>query len=280
MIKSNYILRYLYTLAKKFEMKTKITLATLILFSMSLSLFANKPNWGATGHRTVGEIADNLLSRKAKKAINKLLDCHSLAFYSNFADEIKSDKTFDNYYTWHYVNFEFDTNYDPAKADKKGDLIQGLQTCIKILKDPLSTNEDKFFYLKMLIHFMGDLHQPLHVGRGEDKGGNDIKVKWFRESSNLHRVWDSDMIDSYKMSYYEMADNADKLSKAQVQSIQKGDLLDWVYESQALAKTVYASAKNDDNLSYRYSYDYLATVRQQLQKGGIRLAKVLNDIFG
>ncbi|NCP21191.1 MAG: S1/P1 Nuclease, partial [Zetaproteobacteria bacterium] len=65
-------------------MKTKITLATLILFSMSLSLFANKPNWGATGHRTVGEIADNHLSRKAKKAIDKLLDCHSLAFYSNF----------------------------------------------------------------------------------------------------------------------------------------------------------------------------------------------------
>lgn len=261
-------------------MKTKITLVTILLFSMSISLFANKPNWGATGHRTVGEIAENYLTRKAKKAINKLLDSHGLAFYSTFADDIKSDKAFDKYYTWHYVNFDFDTEYDPAKADKNGDLIQGLETCIKTLKDPNASAEDKAFYLKMLIHFIGDLHQPLHVGRGEDKGGNDIKVKWFNESSNLHRVWDSDMIDSYKMSYYEIADNSEKLSKNQVLAIQKGSILDWAYESQGLAKTVYASAKNDDKLSYRYSYDYLTTMRQQLQKSGIRLAKVLNDIFG
>lgn len=261
-------------------MKTKITLASILLFSMSISLFASKPNWGSTGHRTVGKIAENYLTRKAKKAIDKLLDCHSLAFYSTFADDIKSDKAYNKYYTWHYVNFDFDTEYNPAHANKDGDLIQGLETCIKTLKDPLASNEDKAFYLKMLVHFIGDLHQPLHVGRGEDKGGNDIKVTWFHESSNLHRVWDSDMIDSYKMSYFEIADNADRLSKNQVIAIQKGTILDWAYESQDLAKTVYTSAKNDDRLSYRYSYDYLSIVRQQLQKGGIRLAKVLNDIFG
>lgn len=261
-------------------MKTKITFIFIILLSLNISVQASIPNWGATGHRTVGEIADNYLSRKTKKAIARLLDCHTLAFYSTFADDIKSDKAYNKYYTWHYVNFEFGEKYDPAKADEKGDLIQGIETCIKILKDPLASEEDKTFYLKMLIHFIGDLHQPLHVGRGEDKGGNDIKVKWFNESSNLHRIWDSDMIDSYKMSYLEMADNADKLSKDQVKAIQKGSFLDWTYESQALAKTVYESAQDGDKLSYRYSYDYFNTVRQQLQKGGIRLAKVLNDIFG
>ena len=261
-------------------MKTKITFTLIVLFSISIALQANKPNWGATGHRTVGVIADKHLTKKAKRAINNLLDNHNLAFYSTFSDDIKSDKAFNKFYSWHYVNFDFDAKYDRAKADKDGDLIQAIETCIATLKDKNATRDDKVFYLKMLIHFMGDLHQPLHVGRGEDRGGNDIKVKWFGKSSNLHRVWDSDMIDGYNMSFTEMANNADKLSKAQIAFIQKGTLLDWVGESQALAKTVYSSAKNDDKLSYRYSYDYLATVRQQLQKGGLRLAKVLNDIFG
>ncbi|MCF6213805.1 MAG: S1/P1 nuclease [Flavobacteriaceae bacterium] len=261
-------------------MKAKITYSLIAIFSISIALQANKPKWGATGHRTVGAIAEKYLTKKSKKAINKILKGHSLAFYSTFADEIKSDNKYRKYSPWHYVNFDFDTKYDRSKANKKGDLIQAIETCLAVLKDGKSSKKDKTFYLKMLIHFMGDLHQPLHVGRGEDRGGNDIKVKWFNKPSNLHRVWDSNMIDSYNMSYTELAKNADKLSKAQVQALQKGTLLDWVYESQALAKTVYGSANNGDKLYYRYSYDYLSTVRFQLQKGGLRLAKVLNDIFG
>ena len=126
---------------------------------------------------------------------------------------------------------------------------------------------------------MGDLHQPLHVGRAEDRGGNDIKVLWHYKKSNLHRVWDSDMIEFYNMSYSELARNTSDLSKAQIQSIQQGSVLDWTYESQSLAKKVYNSVQPDEKLSYRYSYDHFQIVRSQLQKSGIRLAKVLNDIF-
>lgn len=259
---------------------TKFKIALFVLILSITTSQAKATYWGATGHRTVGQIAKNHLTKKAKKAIYKLLDGHSLAFYSTFADDIKSDNKYRKYSPWHYVNFEFDAKYNPATADKKGDLIQGINTCIKTLKDPNASKADKAFYLKMLTHFIGDLHQPLHVGRAEDRGGNDIKVKWFNKSSNLHRVWDSEMITSYNMSYTELTKNTDKLSKGQVQALQKGTVLDWVYESQALAKKVYASAKNGDKLYYRYSYDYFYTVRFQLQKGGIRLAKVLNDIFG
>lgn len=254
-----------------------------LVFSMvlTLSVFIGhaKPYWGATGHRTVGEIAEQHLSRKAKRAIENILGGEGLAFVSTYGDEIKSDKKYDKYYTQHYVNFEFGQTYEESEKEERGDLVMGIENCIKILKDPNSSDEDKVFYLKFLVHLIGDLHQPLHVGRAEDKGGNDIKVLWHYKKSNLHRVWDSDIIESWNMSYKELTENAKKLSKEQVKFIQQGSLLDWTYESQELAKKVYASAKLDDKLGYRYSYEFFPIVRDQLQKGGIRLAKVLNDIF-
>jgi len=155
----------------------------------------------------------------------------------------------------------------------------GIDYCIKVLKDPNASEKDKVFYLKFLVHLIGDLHQPLHVGRSEDKGGNDIKVLWHYKKSNLHRVWDSEMIEFYNMSYTELSRNTKKLSGAQIESISKGTILDWTYESQELAKKVYKSAQQDEKLSYRYSYDHFDLVRSQLQKSGIRLAKILNEIF-
>lgn len=258
-------------------MQKHFILTALLIFSI-LTSYA-KPEWGDTGHRTVGEIAEEHLSRKAKKAIDKILGGEGLAFVSTYGDEIKSDKKYDKFYTQHFVNYPFGQTYEESEKDERGDIVMGIENCIKILKDPASSKEDKVFYLKFLVHLIGDLHQPLHVGRAEDKGGNDIKVLWHYKKSNLHRVWDSEMIRSWNMSYKELAENAKQLSKEQVNHIQKGSLLDWTNESQELAKKVYASAKPDDKLGYRYSYDYFPVVRDQLQKGGIRLAKVLNDIF-
>jgi len=124
------------------------------------------------------------------------------------------------------------------------------------------------------------LHQPLHVGRVSDKGGNDFQVNWFNRGTNMHRVWDSQMIDSFNMTYSELASNTDMLSKAQIKELQKGTVVDWVNETKGLAQMVYNSAETGEKLSYRYMYDHFQTVRDQLQKGGIRLAKVLTDILG
>jgi hypothetical protein len=131
----------------------------------------------------------------------------------------------------------------------------------------------------MLVHLIGDLHQPMHVGRLEDKGGNDIQVRWSNKGSNLHRVWDSNMIDDYGMSYTELASNLPRLSKTQKNSIMKGDIYDWVEESQDLANEIYGSVEMGEKLYYRYAYVWWATAEMQLQKGGLRLAKVLNGLF-
>lgn len=257
-----------------------IILSVFAFLLISNTTFAIEIDWGNTGHRAVGEIANMHLSKRLKRKIKKILNGQTLAMVSTYADDIKSDKKYRDFYTWHYVNLNDDETYQTSKKNPKGDLVTGIEKCKQVLMDKNSSKADKAFYLKMLVHLIGDLHQPMHVGRVEDKGGNDFKVKWFYKGSNLHRVWDSNMIDSFNMTYTELAHNADVLSKAQVKELQKGSIVDWVNESKVLAQKIYRSAKSEENLRYRYMYDHFETVRSQLQKGGIRLAKVLSDILG
>ncbi len=250
-----------------------------LLILVSLNTNAAFGDWGKTGHRATGAIAAKHLTRRTQRAICKLLNGQSLALVSIYADEIKSDVQYKKYGPWHYVNYSLDKKYGEESPNEKGDLVQGIQKCITVLRDDTSSDVDKVFYLKMLVHLVGDLHQPLHVGRSEDKGGNAIQVKWFRDGSNLHRVWDSDMLDYYKMSYSELSENTKRMTKTEMEKIKKGTVLDWIEESQDLAKEVYASASTGEKLSYAYAYKYIPVVREQLQKGGIRLAKILNNIF-
>ncbi|WP_040396110.1 S1/P1 nuclease [Aquimarina agarilytica] len=253
----------------------------LILLSLFIGIHSSfaLPNWGKTGHRVVGAIAEKHLSRKALKKINTLLNGTSLAYVSIHADEIKSDPKYNNFSPWHYVNFKEGEKYGETPAHPKGDIIQGIKSCILKIRDTNSSTADKQFYLKFLVHLLGDLHQPLHVGNAEDKGGNTIKVDWFNTASNLHRVWDSNMIDSYKMSYSELSNNTKHKTTTEIANIKSGSLLDWTYESKALATKVYASAKMNDNLSYTYMYHHFPIAESQLQKAGIRLAHVLQLVF-
>ena len=261
-------------------MRTLISLGLCLLFTLSSFASATgEPQWGPTGHRTIGEIATGHLTKRARKKVEKLLDGHTLAYVSTFGDEIKSDKRYDKYYTWHYVNFPMGARYEDSRKEEKGDIMTGMEHCITVLKDENASKEDQAFHLKMLVHLIGDLHQPLHVGLAEDRGGNDIEVTWHYKKSNLHRVWDSEMIESWNMSYTELEQNIRELSTEQIRLIESGSLLDWMYDSRKLAERVYASASPDDKLGYRYSYDHLGTVMEQLRKAGIRLAKVLNDIY-
>ena len=268
-----------YMIKQNIMLRDKILIFFLFLGVASLAT-NNRPFWGQTGHRVVGEIANNHLTKKAKRNIEKLLKGEGLATISTFADEIKSDNSFRKYSSWHYVNFKVGETYEISEKNPKGDLVQGIKICQQIILDPKSNNEDKIFHLKLLVHLIGDLHQPLHTGRAEDRGGNMIKVKWFRGKTNLHSVWDTKMIESYNMTYTELSTNLDYFSKNQKEAIQKGTVIDWVNESRELSMNVYDSAKIDQNLSYRYMYDHFSTVKIQLRKGGLRLAKVLNELFG
>jgi hypothetical protein len=261
-------------------MTKRISLA-LIVFLLSLSLWAagGIPPWSKTGHRVVGEVAQKHLTRKAWKAISDLLDGETLAEVSNYGDAIKSDRAYSRFSPWHYVNFPADKAYTEVTPSPEGDVVQGIEKCIAILKDPQASRQEQVFHLKMLVHFIGDLHQPMHVGRAEDRGGNDIQLQWFGKGSNLHRVWDSNMIDDYGMSYTELARTLPRWSREKIQRIQQGSVYEWVEEIQEITNRVYASVEVGEKLSYRYSYVWWDTVEEQLLTGGVRLAAVLNEIY-
>jgi len=243
----------------------KITALCLLILQLG---YGNNMEWSKTGCRTIGEVAQQHLSGKAKKAIKKLLGGQSLALVSNFADEIKADRSYSKFGPWHYVNYPADKKYTEVQPSELGDIIIGIANCIEVVKDKNSSEADKVFYLNMLVHLIGDLYQPMHVGQLEDKGGNDIQVEWFGRGTNLHRLWDANMIDDYGMSYSELANNLPTLSKSEIENIQQGNIYVWVEESQDVANELYNSLEVGEKLGYAYSYKYWAIVEQQVQKGG------------
>jgi len=259
-------------------MKLKF-LYTLVLCFCLLGPLNAGAKWGPLGHRTVGEIATQYLTPKAKREIKKLLNRESLALVSTYGDEIKSDKRYNKYYSWHYINMSLEADYDVSKQNPDGDLVSGIAYCKSVVTDQNASDEDKAFYLKLLIHFIGDLHQPMHIALEKDKGGNDFKVQWFYQDTNLHTVWDRKMIEDYGMSYIELSKNVDYLTKDQIKELQKGTVIDWVNETHKLTREVYAFSKEGDNLRYEYSYKFMNVARRQMQLAGIRLAKTLNDLF-
>lgn len=259
----------------------KRILSFIILFSTSIAISAPLTlQWGKTGHRATAEIASKYLTPQAKKAVNEILDGESMALVANYGDDIKSDKSMDKYKVWHYLNIPEGKTYEEVKDQlPKENLLNAIEECKKGLKDNATSHEQKQFYLKMLIHIIGDLHQPLHLGHLNDRGGNSIIVFWFGDVTNLHSVWDDKMLESYQMSYSEIANTQKQLTEAQIKDIQKGSVVDWLKEIHLLTNKVYASAENGDRLQYKYMYDWMSVVRNQINKGGIRLAKILNDIF-
>ena len=250
----------------------------ILLLSFLIFAFANSYGWGSTGHRVVGMVASKHLNAKAKKNLIKLLGQNSLAEVSNWMDEIRSDSTWNYTSDWHWVTIETGKTYEESPKNPKGDVIATLEKIISELKKHTLDQKTEVEYIKMLVHLVGDIHQPLHVGCCDDQGGNKVKVKWFGRETNLHSVWDSGMIDDTKLSYSELAGFLDEPDAATLAAWQKKPLLDWAYESMSFRKQVYNIG--DGNLSYKYSYKNLSLVYERLNQAGIRLAGVLNEIYG
>ena len=133
--------------------------------------------------------------------------------------------------------------------------------------------------MKLLVHLVGDLHQPLHLGKKEDRGGNDIDILWFGKKTNLHRLWDSDIIDSSKFSFTELSHNLPIISLEKRKKITSSSIDSWIQETHALTKKIYMELSENKNLGYEYSYDNFEIIRCQLLKAGLRLAFILDDIF-
>jgi hypothetical protein len=166
------------------------------------------------------------------------------------------------------------------KADTATDAFTKINFITNELKkNKLLPLETKQLYLRLLIHIIGDIHQPMHVGREEDRGGNSIKVKWFNEEVNLHQVWDEKLINFQQMSYTEYAAAINHTTLAQRTAWQKQTLTQWLFDSYTLAEKVYAETMPDSRLDFLYNFKFIAPLNDQLLKGGVHLAGVLNEVF-
>jgi len=233
--------------------------------------------WGAVGHRVVGRIAQNHLAPEAARAIGCLMGTESLARSGTWADEIRSDPAWKRADPWHYINIEDRQTLETAERVAEGDILEAMERFERVLRDPQAERQAKVEALRFLVHFVGDVHQPLHVGRKEDQGGNRVQVRWHGRETNLHTVWDSSMIDEERLSYTEWVEFIDHPTQAEIRTWQGTTYRDWIQESFAARAQVYDIG--DGNLSYKYSYRNLPLVRQRLLQAGVRLAGLLNSIF-
>ena len=236
--------------------------------------------WGKNGHRVVGQIAENHLSRKASESVRALLGADSLAEVSNWADEIRSDPSWKRADPWHYVNIPDGQTYDTMEKNPAGDIIVALKRFEATLRDAKAPREERIQALKFIVHMIGDLHQPLHAGKRDDLGGNRVNVHWFRspESTNLHSVWDDLLIEQEKLSFTEWARFLDHPSAAEVKEWQGTSYNAWMEESYKLRDRCY-DFKPELPLSYDYVYKSMPIVKQRFLQGGVRLAGTLNAIF-
>ncbi len=238
-------------------------------------------SWGVLGHRIVGEVAQQHLTKKAKKELRKLIGKETLAWWSNWPDFIKSDSTWNHASPWHYVDLPGhmpkDKFIDELKKRSGKNLYTQIQAMAADLKNKSLPIEKRREALYFLVHFVGDLHQPLHVGRDEDAGGNKITVYWFDKKTNLHTLWDSMLIEFQQYSYTEYTKLLNIATEEKVKAWQSGSLEDWFYESHVISDTIYDATPNESKLSYRYNYQFQKLLEEQLLKGGVRLAALLNE---
>lgn len=239
--------------------------------------------WGVLGHRIVGQIADGYLTKQAKKEIKNILGNESVAMASNWPDFIKSDPAFSYLSPWHYINLKAGLSKEQVNNYLAADTVTDAYTKINWLsaqlKNKTLSQDNKVLYLRLLIHIAGDIHQPMHTGRFEDLGGNKIKVFWFNNPYNLHQIWDERLIDFQQLSYTEYADAINHITKVQRKQWQAEPVNEWVWQSYQYAEKIYADIKPDEKLSYQYNFKYVNILNQQLLKGGVHLAGLLNEIF-
>ncbi|MGE3608552.1 MAG: S1/P1 nuclease [Bacteriovoracaceae bacterium] len=252
----------------------------LFSFFISSQVFA----WGPTGHRVVGELAQIFLEPKALTEVRAILDGRSLSRISTWPDEIRSQPEKYSYtFKWHYTDWPNEMKeHDESKSS--GSLVSSIREQLSTLKNKKAPLEKRSFALKFLVHLVGDLHMPLHVGNGKDAGGNKCFLKFMGERTNFHALWDEGIINFSKLSYTELTDYLIKEFKPNQRAEWiKGDILDWAAESRKMREEIYpkemvcGTETNLVSLSYDYSNLHMLIIEQRLFQAGIRLAFLINQ---
>lgn len=236
--------------------------------------------WGQKGHDVTAYIAERHLTPAAAAAVDSLFEGKSLVYWSNWLDNASHTPEYAYTKTWHYNNVDEHETYDTRKAAPDGDAITALRYCIGILAANGNSRQEKSLALKMLAHILADIHQPLHMGHATDAGGNKIKLKYFGRDTNLHSIWDNSLPESaHKWSYTEWQQQIDRVTPVGEKIIISGNIDDWARQSVEVASGIYRFFHQGKHVSYNDVAYWAPVIEEQLLKGGLRLAHLLNTIF-
>lgn len=239
--------------------------------------------WGPRGHRIVAELAEAQLTPQARAAVQKLLasrGAHHLDDVANWADGLRDTDPalFRRTKRLHFVNFHSrDCVYDPPRDCRDGECaVAAIDKYSAILADRTNPPAERAEALAFVVHFVGDIHQPLHADYRHDAGGNDFQVRWRGRGTNLHHVWDSLMLDSTHLS---AAQFTDKLATQHAPIATGGTPAQWAGESCRIDRDdgVYPRSRFIDQT---YVERELPIAEQRLRQAGARLAAMLNRDLG
>ena len=252
-------------------MAKKYLLFTILFIFLIFKTFA----WGYKGHQLVAEIAKSCLKKKIIDSVQFYLGEISFEKAAVWMDEIKSDSKYDYLKPMHYINVEKDKTY--VKVND-ANIINELDLVISELRNKkLKSKEEIKNNLLILFHLVGDLHQPLHVGYGEDKGGNTILFTYKNNKTNLHRIWDTNIIDESKLCYADCKRLKKRVYRKEKKVGEINTSLVWMNESRLLLNTVYDYPQA--GIDSVYIKKNTALVKTQIIRAGVRLAIILQSTF-
>lgn len=247
--------------------------------------------WGKKGHDVTAAIAEAHLTPEAKALVDDLLDGRSMVYWANWLDNASYTPEYRYTKTWHYKNVNKGVRYEEMGVNPSGDAVLAIKAQMETLMDSTRTKDDKTLALKILVHIVGDLHQPLHLGHANDLGGNRVKVKFFDRDTNLHSLWDDSLPEAvHKWSYSEWVDQLDRLNPETEQTVifpetyeSKGvytpKLVDeWAKETVKVADVVYEKMPEKSKIKYDEIAWSAPIIEQQVLAAGLRLAFLLNSI--
>jgi len=235
--------------------------------------------YGPAGHLIAGEVAESMLCRQAAAMVRDLGAGETLGEIGLWADRIRSDAAYADSGPWHYINIADGTAVEDAPASSEGDVIRSIERFAATLTDISVRRTERAEALKFLVHFIVDLHQPLHVGRAEDRGGNSIALRFRGETTNLHRFWDTHAIEASGLSISAYVRELEhELDDYEFSAGLSLDPLVWAEESMALREEIYEFGESGREPPPAYVGFAAETTRQRLKLAGLRLAGTLNGI--
>jgi len=247
-------------------------------------------SWGQEGHRIIAKIAYDNLTKKARKQVDGVLGKQGMIYWANWPDEIKSDTIYPQSIKdgWHYQDFDGGLS-DSVIADalvhypiEGGNMFRALDSLVnELVESQKSKQQSRLHTLRFVVHISGDRYCPVHIAHQDDKGGNAVRMGWFskKDNTNLHSVWDSKLIESQGYSFTEFAEKLEIEYAGEKQAILQMSDKELLLETYHMTEDIYAYQQTWDGNTYHYIYRWHFPMERQLYIAGIRLAKLLNEIY-